>query len=317
LLLARSPEQAGLIGGWTIFDREGRRAPGTTWGNFSPPLSASVTLTQLNSAHFHCSLFISRGSPRISRGGIAPDIRLSLCHSPLRFMNAISCFGKLLIPVLMIHATCEAGAQQRRDENSRIWSLPHEPPQPRNDAEARILAVINAMTADRDQRYLSVSPEDGRLFRQLTEAIGARRVVEIGTSTGYSGLWFALALRTTGGKLITHEIDGERAEKARKNFKEAGVEGLVTLIEGDAHELVKQHTEPIDILFLDADKEGYLDYLKKLLPLIRPGGLVLAHNMRRPAPDPRFIEAITTDPNLDTSFVLMEGAGVAITLKKR
>jgi predicted O-methyltransferase YrrM len=232
-------------------------------------------------------------------------------------MKPLSCLGRLIIAAVMIHAPWVADAQQRRDEPSGTWAPPYRPPKPGNDAEAKTLAVIGAMTADRDQRYLSVSPEDGRLFRQLTEAIGARRVVEIGTSTGYSGLWFALALRTTGGKLITHELDENRAEAARRNFKEAGVEDLVTVIVGDAHELVKQHTEPIDILFLDADKEGYLDYLQKLLPLIRPGGLVLAHNMRRPAPDPRFIEAITTRPDLDTSFVLMEGAGVAITLKKR
>jgi caffeoyl-CoA O-methyltransferase len=91
--------------------------------------------------------------------------------------------------------------------------------------------------------------------------VGAKRVVEIGTSTGYSGLWFALALRSTGGKLITHEIDSGRASMAREHFREASVDDLITVIEGDAHERVKQHKDPIDILFLDADKEGYIDYL--------------------------------------------------------
>lgn len=191
------------------------------------------------------------------------------------------------------------------------------PPAPKNDEEGKILAVIDAMTKKRSARYLSVSPEDGRLLRQLTEAIGAKRVVEIGTSTGYSGLWFTLALRATGGELITHEIDPERAETARANFKRAGVDGLVTVIEGDAHETVKQHREPIDLLFLDADKRGYVDYLTQLLPRIRPGGLILAHNMRVPRPDPRFIKAITEDPALDTTFLLMQGAGIGLTLKKR
>ena len=73
----------------------------------------------------------------------------------------------------------------------------------------------------------------------------------------------------------------------------------------------------IDVLFLDADKEGYIDYLNKLLPLVRPGGLILAHNMRRPSPHPRYIEAITKNPQLDTSFLLMDGAGIGVTLKKR
>ena len=73
----------------------------------------------------------------------------------------------------------------------------------------------------------------------------------------------------------------------------------------------------IDVLFLDADKEGYIDYLNKLLPLVRPGGLIIAHNMRRPSPDPRYIEAITKNQQLDTSFLLMDGAGSGVTLKKR
>jgi len=210
-------------------------------------------------------------------------------------------------------AFAQGGAASRPDTSATL----NKPPRPKNEAEAKVLAVIDEMTQDRSQRYLSVSPEDGRLFRQLTEATGAKRVVEVGTSTGYSGLWFALALRSTGGKLVTHELDPGRARIARDHFKKAGVDDLVTVIEGDAHETVKQHKEPIDILFLDADKEGYIDYLQKLLPLVRPGGLILAHNMKSPRPDPRYIEAITANPALDTSFVLMEGSGVGVTLKKR
>ena len=91
-------------------------------------------------------------------------------------------------------------------------------------------------------------------MRLLTEATGAKRVVEIGTSTGESAVWFALALRSTRGHLFTHEIDPERAKIAEENFKKAGVDNLITIILGDAHQTVKQHKEPIDILFLDADK---------------------------------------------------------------
>jgi len=189
------------------------------------------------------------------------------------------------------------------------------PQLPKDDGEKRILATLEEMRAG--TRFRNVSPNDGRLLRLLTEAIGAKRVVEIGTSTGESALSFALALRSTGGKLITHELDPGRAKIARDNFKKAGVDDLITVIEGDAHETVKQHKEPIDILFLDADKEGYIDYLNKLLPLIRPGGLIMAHNMVYPRPDPRYIEAITKSPELDTSFLLMEGAGIGVTLKKR
>jgi EF hand len=67
----------------------------------------------------------------------------------------------------------------------------------------------------------------------------------------------------------------------------------------------------------DGEKEGYDAYLKELLPYVRPGGLIVAHNMKRPAPNPRYVEANTTNPDLDSSFVLMDGAGIGITLKKR
>jgi caffeoyl-CoA O-methyltransferase len=192
---------------------------------------------------------------------------------------------------------------------------PGKPPLPKDDGERRILAALEQ--ARRGERYANVSTADGRLLRQLAESIGARRVVELGTSTGESGLWFSLALRKTGGKLYTHDIDAGRIAVARENFKRAGVEDIVVITEGNAHQTAPRNKDPIDILFIDAEKEGYDAYLKELLPYVRPGGLIIAHNMRRPTPNPRYIEAITTSPDLDTSFVLMDGAGVGITLKKR
>ena len=194
------------------------------------------------------------------------------------------------------------------------------PPQgrslPRNDTERRILSVLDELDGDR-RGNMNVPVADGRLLRVLIEATGAKTVVEIGTSNGYSGIWICLGLRGTGGRLVTHEIDPRRAELAKKNFARAGVEDLVTLVLGDAHETVKQLEGPIDILFLDADKPGYRDYLEQLLPKVKPGGLVLGHNMRRPAPDPSFVEAITTNPELETLFLNMDEAGMAVSLKKR
>jgi predicted O-methyltransferase YrrM len=190
-----------------------------------------------------------------------------------------------------------------------------KPALPKDDGEKRILDAIDA--ARQGQRYANVSTADGRLLRQLTESLGAKKVIELGTSTGESGLWFAMALRKTGGHLITHDIDADRIAVARKNFERAGVADLITIVEGDAHRTAPRAEGPIDIVFIDAEKPGYADYLKELLPLVRPGGLILAHNMQSPTPDPRYIEAITTDPALDTSFLLMDGAGVGLTLKKR
>ena len=104
---------------------------------------------------------------------------------------------------------------------------------------------------------------------------------------------------------------------ARENFKKAGVEELIAVVEGDAHETVKKLEGPIDLLFLDADKKGYLDYLEKLLPLVRPGGLILGHDMNGSMPDPRFIDAINTNPTLDSSFILMETYGISRRAARR
>lgn len=186
------------------------------------------------------------------------------------------------------------------------------PPLPHSDLERRVLSTLSDMVKAGDL-YANVPASDGRFLRQLAEASNAKVILEIGTSTGISGLWFALALDKTGGKLTTFEIDPRRAASARSNFKKAGVDRLITIVEGDAHKNIAQWKEPIDIVFIDADKDGYVDYLNKLLPLVKPGGLLLAHNMDM-VPD--YIRAVTTNPALDTTFYT-SGGGMAVTLKKR
>jgi predicted O-methyltransferase YrrM len=189
------------------------------------------------------------------------------------------------------------------------------PPLARDEKEKRALAALDEMS--QGKWYLNVTSREGRVLRQLTEAVGAKRVVEVGTSSGYSTIWLALGVRAAGGKVFTHEIDPEKVKLATANFKKAGVDDLIAIIEGDVHETVKRHKEPIDLVFLDAEKKGYIDYLAKLLPLVRPGGLILGHDMHRPMPDPRYIEAITTNPDLYTSFIMMESFGISMTVKKR
>jgi len=211
-------------------------------------------------------------------------------------------FGILLALAIVVSA-------QRRGMREYNTS---NPPLGKTEAEKKILAVLDDIVTSH-RTYLSVPMTDGRMLRLLAEAVGAKNVVEIGTSTGYSGLWFCLALQTTGGQLTTYEIDRQRAAMAREHFQQAGVEKLVTVVEGDAHALITKLKGPIDIVFIDADKEGYVDYLNKLLPLVRPGGLILAHNVGSNA---EYDRAVTTNPNLETVFY-MDGAGLGVTLKKR
>ena len=210
------------------------------------------------------------------------------------------------------------GMQEPGGPNGDLSAGRKHPQLTAGEHEKRILKVLEEMLHDQYNAMLSVPPEDGRVLRLLTEATGARHVVEIGTSNGYASIWFCLALRTTGGRLTTFEIDPRRASLARENFKRAGVDKLVTVVEGDAHEKVTTLKEPIDIVFIDADKDGYLDYLNKLLPLVRPGGLILAHNTTDVGLQMQdYLEAITTNPELETIFLHKQTTGIGVTLKKR
>ncbi len=223
--------------------------------------------------------------------------------------SGITLIARRLAPLLAVGLLVTDGYAQR--SNPRGDAQLEKPPIARNQDEKRVLEILDDIQAS--QRFQNVPANDGRLLRMLAESIDAKHVVEIGSSTGYSGLWIGLALQKTGGKLITHEIDPDRAATARANFKRAGMSDIITLVEGDAHEEVTKLKGPIDLLFLDADKEGYLDYLNKLLPLVRPGGLIVGHNITPGMADPRFMTAITTNPDLET----IVRSGVSLTLKKR
>ncbi len=204
---------------------------------------------------------------------------------------------------LLLATALAALGQQSRYSN---------PPLAKTAAEKKILAEMDRMVKSHEM-YLSVPMKDGEMLRVLTEAVDAKRVAEIGTSTGYSGLWFCMALTATGGHLTTFEIDHQRFTEAHQHFQEAGVANLVTQIEGDAHKNLAKLKGPLDVVFIDAEKDGYVDYLHKVLPMVRPGGLILAHNVDM-VPD--YVHAVTTNPDLQTVFY-MQGRGLAVTLKKR
>ncbi len=205
-------------------------------------------------------------------------------------------------------------SSDKLEPKSTAKSSPATPAQ----TEKHILSVLEDIHQNQRRGMMNVPPEDGKLLRLLTEVVKAKRVIEIGTSNGYSGIWFSLALRRTGGTLITYEIDAERAALARKNFKKAKVDDIVILVEGDAHKEITKLKAPIDILFLDADKKDYIDYLNKLLPLVRKGGLILAHNTTNSGEDMQdYIKAVTTNPDLETIFLHVQDRGMSVTLKKR
>jgi caffeoyl-CoA O-methyltransferase len=131
---------------------------------------------------------------------------------------------------------------------------------------------------------INVSPNQGRLLRMLVELSGARRILEIGTLGGYSAIHLARGL-PEDGELISLELDEHHAEVARNNVERAGLSDRVEVRVGDAHKLltglIENGEDPFDLVFIDADKEGYPDYLEASLRLVRPGSLILGDNTIR------------------------------------
>lgn len=128
---------------------------------------------------------------------------------------------------------------------------------------------------------INVSASEGKLLHLLALLSGAKRILEIGTLGGYSTIWLARAL-PPDGKLISLEIDPHHAQVARHNLENAGMAHRVEVRVGPAAETLKQlqtsGEPPFDLVFIDADKDGYPQYLELSLPLIRDGGLILADN---------------------------------------
>ena len=131
---------------------------------------------------------------------------------------------------------------------------------------------------------INVSPNEGRLLQLLVEISGARRILEIGTLGGYSAIHFARAMPDDGA-LISLEIDEHHAAVARNNIDRAGLSDVVEIRVGDARELLATIAEdgegPFDLTFIDADKEGYPEYLDWSLRLSQPGSLILGDNAIR------------------------------------
>lgn len=135
---------------------------------------------------------------------------------------------------------------------------------------------------------IAVSPAGGKLLYLLAKAVSARRILEVGTLGGYSAIWLARAL-PPAGRLVTLELDPEHAAVARKNIARAGLSRRIDVLTGPALRLMREMTKSLlpffDMVFIDADKDEYPDYLKLAYRLVRRGGLIVADNALRRAVD--------------------------------
>lgn len=127
---------------------------------------------------------------------------------------------------------------------------------------------------------IAVSATQGKWLHLLARAIGARRILEIGTLGGYSGIWLARAL-PNGGRLTTLELDPAHAEVARRNFVRAGLGDAIEIRLGPALQTLPTLRGPFDLIFIDADKAGYTEYFGWAVTLARPGALIIADNVVR------------------------------------
>jgi len=177
--------------------------------------------------------------------------------------------------------------------------------------------LLNTIRAA-DKGQLAVSEEDGRFLRTLVASTNAKRVLEIGGASGYSGIWMGLALRETGGRLVTIEYDPVRAKAAAANLKAAGLSDIVSVIPGDAFAEIPKLTGTFDVVFLDAWKPDYKKFFDMVFPRVTPGGLFLAHNViNKKSEMGNFLTAIETHPQAVTTIVSAGSEGISMTYRRR
>jgi len=140
---------------------------------------------------------------------------------------------------------------------------------------------VRKFLSDRSDRWydMNIPARDGQLLYDLIVKGNYKSALEIGTSTGHSGIWIAWALSKTGGKLLTIEVDPDRHREALQNFRQAGLSEYIDARLADAHELVKQLKGPFDFVFSDADKYWYKNYFNDIDPKLKVGGCYTTHNV--------------------------------------
>jgi predicted O-methyltransferase YrrM len=163
----------------------------------------------------------------------------------------------------------------------------------------------------------NVPYSDGKILYDLIVKNRYKKAIEIGTSTGLSAIWIALALSKTGGKLITIEIDKGRHKKALANFREAGLSEYIDARLADAHGLVEELKGPFDFVFSDADKDWYKNYFVALAPKLEIGGCFTAHNATNTGSVGirEFLDYVKGLPNFKTTIDTTSRAGISISYK--
>lgn len=215
-----------------------------------------------------------------------------------------------------------AGATRGRSRDSAQVRLHPEPMDLIPGTVRVVMAELEARNrADdvegtpQEARLRSISPEVGQFLLTLALSIGAKSIVEVGTSGGYSTLWLTMAASRNGGRVTTFELDGAKAKLARSTFARAGVGEFIDLREGDAVAGLAELGGPADLVFIDAEKRDYVTYLELALGILRPGGLLVADNLISHAAElVEFRARALADPRL-TGLVVPIGSGELVAVR--
>jgi caffeoyl-CoA O-methyltransferase len=176
-----------------------------------------------------------------------------------------------------------------------------------------------------EKRLNCISKNIGTFYNIMLKSINAKKILEIGMSVGYSGLWFADAImsNTQDGQIITIDKEKFKIDSATRNFEEAGVSSLIKIREGEARKILREIKKEFgenyfDFIFIDADKESYIEYFDLCLPLVRKGGIIAADNILLPE---RFNEMmadylshVRNNPNVQSVTVPIDN-GEEVTIK--
>ncbi len=175
----------------------------------------------------------------------------------------------------------------------------------------------DARAKDHSQKMLNITPDTGQFLLLLIRAMKAKRVLEIGTSNGYSTLWLAHAIQPLGGSVATLEISPSKADLARANFARAGLQAWIDLKVGDAGEFIRQQTNAVfDFVFLDSDREAYVAWWRDLQRVLVSGGLLVSDNAVSHVHEMAdFVRAVEQAPGYLTSLVPV-GNGELLVLKE-
>jgi predicted O-methyltransferase YrrM len=173
----------------------------------------------------------------------------------------------------------------------------------------------DAAKEDRLERLRNVEPDTAALLSVLVRATGARRILEIGTSNGYSTMWLAEAARAVGGAVLSVEVEAERTEQARANLARAGLDGSVELrVQDAADTLAAAGEDAYDLVFLDAERPAYAGYWPELVRVLRPGGLLVVDNVISHADQVAEFRALVTADERVSEAQAPTGAGALLVV---